>query len=797
VTDLRITLQVPPTAAPGTTITVTATVVNLGPNPAQNVTTSVVLPNGSTQTLALAGGTLNPGNTVTEVVTYVVPPAQATTMTWTATVATTTPETTTTNNIALGTTGVIPVNNASLSGRVWFDVNRDRVFTPAGDQPLSGFTVELRSASGAVVGTATTNVNGEYTIANQIPGPGYSLRFLDPQNNVVRGTPFNQTATTPQGNTSTGTNQLFAAVPPTDTVPVSGTISNITLYAGDNVAQQNLPLDPNGVVYDAITRQPVAGATVRIVGPAGFDPATHLIGGAPAVQVITGPTGLYQFLFVNSPPSGTYTLQVTPPAGYANTPATLGGVTPPQVLSPVPPGLPTLVQPQSTAPQSGNSTLYYLTLGFNFPGSGEVINNHIPLDPVVFADVTTTVDLPTQAAPGSVISVTATFANSATASSTASAVVGTITLSNGQVQTVSVGTLPAGSSTVVVFTTTVPTTGSALNATSTVATSTAETNTANNIATDSLAVLSPATLIVTKTGNKTVAEVGDAVQYTIGVRNVSNTAAVAVVIDDRLPAGFRYIPGTARLNNQSIPDPSGGTTVGPLLSFPIGNLAGQANAQLTYSVRLGIGSEQGDGINRASARYTGGVSNTAQFKVNVQGGVLGNEGCIIGKVYVDCDGTHNQNNESGSRELGIPGVRLVMLDGSYVITDSEGKYSMCGVKPQTHVLKVDRTTLPRGSRMLPSSNRNAGVGDSIFIDLKGGEMHRADFIEGSCSPEVLDQVKARRAQGGVLAPETETIKPLEILNRRGTDGSPLQPQQILPAPRQNAPDAPSPGGVRQ
>jgi large repetitive protein len=224
---------------------------------------------------------------------------------------------------------------------------------------------------------------------------------------------------------------------------------------------------------------------------------------------------------------------------------------------------------------------------------------------------------------------------------------------------------------------------------------------------------------------------------------------------------------------------------------------GNTNITLTYSVRLGIGSEQGDGINRATARFAGGQSNTAQFKVNVQGGVFSNEGCIVGKVYSDCDGTHTQNNESGSRELGIPGVRLVMLDGSYVITDSEGKYSICGVRPQTHVLKVDRSTLPRGSRMLPSSNRNAGVGDSIFVDLKGGEMHRADFIEGSCSPEVLDQVKARRAQGGVLAPETETPKSLEILNRRGTDGRPLQPQQILPATRQSASDAPSSGGVRQ
>jgi large repetitive protein len=156
---------------------------------------------------------------------------------------------------------------------------------------------------------------------------------------------------------------------------------------------------------------------------------------------------------------------------------------------------------------------------------------------------------------------------------------------------------------------------------------------------------------------------------------------------------------------------------------------------------------------------------------------------------VDCDSNHVQNNESGSRELGIPGVRLVMLDGTQITTDSEGKYSICGVKPQTHVIKVDRTTLPKGSRLLPSSNRNAGVGDSIFVDLRGGELHRADFIEGSCSPEVLDQVKARRAQSAILAPEKEVAPDLKINNQ------PLDAQQqILPGLRPQVPSPVAPGG---
>ena len=303
--------------------------------------------------------------------------------------------------------------------------------------------------------------------------------------------------------------------------------------------------------------------------------------------------------------------------------------------------------------------------------------------------------------------------------------------------------------------------------------------------------LSAGAILINKVGNKTVAEIGDSVQYTIRVRNTTGAPIAGVVVEDVLPPGFRYILDTARLGGAVVANPLGGG--GRNLTFSLGSVAANATAELTYFVRIGVGSAQGDGTNRATAVFTaGGVvvrSNTALYKVNVQGGVFSNDGCIVGKVYADCDGDHMQNNASGSRELGIPGVRLVMLDGSYVITDSEGKYSLCGVKSQTHVLKVDRSTLPKGSRLVPSSNRNAGVGDSLFVDLKAGELARADFIEGSCSPEVLDQIKARRAQGGVSAPETEKDRLLKIDN---PPGGVLQ--QILPRARQSDPLPALPGG---
>ena len=128
-----------------------------------------------------------------------------------------------------------------------------------------------------------------------------------------------------------------------------------------------------------------------------------------------------------------------------------------------------------------------------------------------------------------------------------------------------------------------------------------------------------------------------------------------------------------------------------------------------------------------------------------------------------------------------------------MVSDSEGKYSRCGIPPRSHVLAVDPSTLPSGAHLTTSSNRNLGDANSLFIDLKNGELHRADFIEGSCSNRVLEQVKARRSQGEIRSIETEhdTGPALRFYSkppaypREGTDSA----NQPLVQPRQGERDA--------
>ncbi len=269
-------------------------------------------------------------------------------------------------------------------------------------------------------------------------------------------------------------------------------------------------------------------------------------------------------------------------------------------------------------------------------------------------------------------------------------------------------------------------------------------------------------LLVKKEAKRNLVEFGDFVDYVVTVSNSTEGDLTNIIVNDHLPAGFYYVSGTARRDGDAIGDPTGGKG---MLSFNLGSLAVNKDTKLSYRVRTGAGALEGDGINRAQAISGNASSNVSSVKVTVQPGVFSDKAFVIGKVYVDC----NRNRTQDADDWGIPGVRLYMEDGTYVVSDSEGKYSIYGVSPRTHVLKLDQTTMPRGSELIDLSNRHAGDPGSRFIDAKSGELHKANFAEGSCTDDILAQVKSRRAKA-----EREDQEAQQALKTQLTpDGQPM------------------------
>lgn len=273
-------------------------------------------------------------------------------------------------------------------------------------------------------------------------------------------------------------------------------------------------------------------------------------------------------------------------------------------------------------------------------------------------------------------------------------------------------------------------------------------NTLNNTSCVTVPVAGFGVLELDKRVSKTEVQVGDAADYTVTVKNTGAGDVTDAVVSDTLPVGFSYEARSARLGRSSIADPAGAP--GPVLTFTVGRIARGTSITLSYRVRIGAAARAGVSTNVAVAMSPGAgvASSRGTASTRVIAGFFQERGAIVGKVYTQCNCASTMQ-ENG--EVGIPGVRVFLEDGSSAVTDVEGKYSFYNVASRLHVVKIDRATLPEGAVLTPLGSRNAGDGYSRFADVKMGELHKADFAEGSGSSEVLRRVIERRRGGEVNA----------------------------------------------
>ncbi len=251
----------------------------------------------------------------------------------------------------------IPVKKSvpAVSGTVFFDTNGNGVLD-GGEQPQGGYIVKLLK-NGVLVDQTTSANDGTYKIAGFAPGSGFQLVFVDPANGVA-----------------------------------VGSIDNLT-FANDTIlTNQNQPIDPSGVFYNSVTGKPVSGVKVTMTTLSGVPlPAACLLQGQQ--NQVTGANGRYRFDIVGGgdpacPVGRTeYRLKIVSPAAYHPVPSTKYKPQPGAVdadncpLDAVPGGACQLSadinQPSPDAP-----TPYYLAFVLGV-GSPDIVNNHIPLDPIL------------------------------------------------------------------------------------------------------------------------------------------------------------------------------------------------------------------------------------------------------------------------------------------------------------------------------------------------------------------------------------------------------------------------------
>lgn len=555
--------------------------------------------------------------------------------------------------------GGVP-NSGILSGAIWHDADHDD--TPDGvERPLESWSVTLLRGDQPVRATQA-DADGNFILAgiqpNYSTGEQYALVFAAP-----------------------GASATTALMGTTDSDFTDGLqrIDEIQVQGGSNLRDLNMPVDPNGVIYNSITRTPVAGARVSLVDVRNGMPVPGSCFDDPNQQdQRTVGNGYYKFdLNFADPscPSGlNYAIQaVVPDSSYvsgaselippASDPATLpfdvpacAGSTDDAV-----PATPQYCEAQASEFAPGTAvgarsaaTGYHLFLTLDdsqVPGSAQLFNNHIPLDPRLDGAVS-----------------------------------------------------------------------------------------------------------VTKTTPMLNVSRGDLVPYVITIGNSFGADLNDVTIVDRFPAGFRYVEGSARFDDEA----NEPVIAGRELMWPDLLLVTDGQHTIKLLLAVGAGVTEGEFVNRAQAvsSLSGTVmSEEATATVRVVPDPTFDSTDITGKVFDDA----NRNGYQDDDEAGLAGVRLVTATGLAATTDAHGRYHISGAivpnatRGSNFVLKLDDRTLPSGFR--PSTRpvvvQRATRGKALRINF-GASIHRVvglDIADAVFEPDSVEMRSQWQPRIGLLIDE--------------------------------------------
>ena len=250
-------------------------------------------------------------------------------------------------------------------------------------------------------------------------------------------------------------------------------------------------------------------------------------------------------------------------------------------------------------------------------------------------------------------------------------------------------------------------------------------------------------LFLSKRALSDIVAVGDFIQYELSVENPSSMASGALELVDFMPPGFRYQSGSARIGEARVPNVEVEGD-GRTLRIPLPNLNPGQRLGIRYVSEVTGGAREGIAINRAMAVGEGvRSSNTAEARVRVREDLLRSRATLMGRVL---DGACDAPAEE---RKGLGGVRLYMEDGTYVVTDSEGRWHIEGVKPGAHVIQLDEASLPVSHRIQSCEDnaRFGGTAFSQFVDVRGGTLWQADFHVTMRPPETADVIA--RLQGSI------------------------------------------------
>ena len=228
-----------------------------------------------------------------------------------------------------------------------------------------------------------------------------------------------------------------------------------------------------------------------------------------------------------------------------------------------------------------------------------------------------------------------------------------------------------------------------------------------------------------KRAMQSVVSIGGVIDYELRLRNASRNATLEnVTLTDVMPIGVVYKLGSSQIG-QALLEPSISIRNGvQVLTWNIGTL--RANTTVIITLK-GIVSPNAPAVveNMAVATALGGAneitvsSNNAIAAVKIEAGIFGRASAILGRVYFD----QNKNRVFDKTDYPIGNARIYLSNGTYTITDKEGRYSFPELQPGFYALRLDPMTAPWSMLTMPG-NPEAGT---RRVQINDPAPQQADF----------------------------------------------------------------------
>jgi uncharacterized repeat protein (TIGR01451 family) len=189
-------------------------------------------------------------------------------------------------------------------------------------------------------------------------------------------------------------------------------------------------------------------------------------------------------------------------------------------------------------------------------------------------------------------------------------------------------------------------------------------------------------LTVSLSADATLVSIGEENTYYIDVTNINATTDLCNVdVRVLLPPGLTYCKSSSRQDGEPITDPLQSPGV---LVYRLEELPASSTVRLTFKAVVNAAADR-EMVMRAVAEFRPRATDClesamAELTTYVSFGVLGDEGIIVGQLCT-WEGTP------------VAGVRVVLDNGRYAISDEDGRFSFTGVRPGPRLLRLDPATL--------------------------------------------------------------------------------------------------------